>query len=305
MHKPSVSQLVYKVLYPRARHNDPQNWSQHVTRHLVPEVRLETASFYGELNNIEAQYPGLDYAYKSHRQRLCRYPYHRRLFRAFDELHLTRNEILSLCQWEGTRSAKQKYEADSNTHIRDTTTDDMHMARPARQPIAIQHEPPEQSGSMSLTVAARGGSGIPDKRSAELMDLQDESEESGEDDSCGVQLNHHLQAAVEARSRGESVVLDEDFERFVRNMERNDTGMVDIETLIRMPNICPTNEPSNSASTANVAVSISQPTNLEWSLPRVASASTLHGSVPVLSTPPSSYSSMVAPASNPPAGEAR
>lgn len=305
MHKPLVSQLLYKTLYPKPRQNDPSSWAQHISRHLVPEVRLETAAFYGQLDNIEAQYPGLDYAYPPHRQRLWRYPYHRRLFRAFDELHLTRDEILSLCQWEGTRSAKQKYESDSNTEIRDTTLDDMARAEPAQRPIAIIEQVPEPHGSVNVAFCRRREGVITDEQSSGLMDLPEESEESGEeDDSYGVELNHHLRAAAEARSRGENVVVDEGFERFVRNMERNGTGMVDIETLVQMQNICPVNEP-NSSSTGTLPVSISQPPNLDWALPRAGPAPAMHRSVSILSTPSTSYAPVATPASNPPAGEAR
>lgn len=303
MHKPSISQLLYKLLYPRPRQTDPTSWSQHISRHLVPEVRLETAAFYGQLDNIEAQYPGLDYAYPPHRQRLWRYTHHRRLFRAFDQLHLTRDEIWSLCQWEGTVSAKQKYEADSDTRIRDTTVDDMARAEPPQHPIAIV----EQQNALDTAVYRRRGGGFVGEQST-LMDLQEESEESGEEDSsCGVELNNHLHVAVEARSRGEHMVIDEDFERFVRNMERNGTGLANLENLIPTQNVCPTGESSSpaSSSTANVAVSMSQPTNLDWALPRIGSAPAIRGWVPMIAPPSSSYATMATPAPNPPTGEAR
>ncbi|RJE23827.1 hypothetical protein PHISCL_03858 [Aspergillus sclerotialis] len=121
MIKPPLAQIVYSVLFPRPTPRDPGSFAAFITRDLVPEVRLETATFYGSLDCLEAQYPGLDYTYPPHRMRLSRYPWHCRLFKVFDALKLTDNEISSLCRWEGTKSARERYEKEEGVTVHDTT----------------------------------------------------------------------------------------------------------------------------------------------------------------------------------------
>lgn len=123
MHGQSISQLVYRHLFAVSRASDPPCFSAHLKNNLVPEIRQETSTFYGSFESLEAKYPGLDYTHPPHRMRLGRFPHHRRLFRAFDELGLTKNEILSLCRWEGTRWARESYERQERVKIRDTTGD--------------------------------------------------------------------------------------------------------------------------------------------------------------------------------------
>ncbi|KZF22041.1 hypothetical protein L228DRAFT_247652 [Xylona heveae TC161] len=120
-----LPQLVYNHLFPNPRPADPSSFSAHVSRNIVPEVRLETTTFYGALDSTEARYPGLNYSYGPHRMRLRRFPWHRRLFRAFDELGLTESEIASLCRWEGTKWARERYEKEEGVIVRDTTGDEI------------------------------------------------------------------------------------------------------------------------------------------------------------------------------------
>jgi hypothetical protein len=133
-----IDHLVYESIFPKPKPGDPQNFPDLLLRQLVPEVRSETACFYGGLDSLEAQYPGLDYSYPPHRMRLGRYIWHRRLFRAFDTLRLTPSEIASLTKWEGTRWARERYEKEHNIKIRDTTGDCIHnwvdpeLRRPTR-----------------------------------------------------------------------------------------------------------------------------------------------------------------------------
>lgn len=225
MHKPSISTLVYKSLFPRPRQGDPTTFSAHINRNLVPEVRIETANFYGALDCIEAQYPGLDYSHAPHRRRLSRFPWHKKLFRAFDELCLTRNEILSLCQWEGTKSAKDKYERDVGRMIRDTTMDGIAPADEARRPVAYPNpELRDWRAAARLTVADQplvedGMEGEADQESDTDIDILSTSNEDT--------LNAHLRSAAEARARGEGgVVLDEQWEQWLKEaMERNELGV--------------------------------------------------------------------------------
>ena len=188
MHKPTVSALVYKKIYPSPRpQQDPNSWAQHVSRHLVPEVRLETTNFYGALDCVEAQYPGLDYSHPPHRARLWRFTNHRRLFRVMDELGLTKSEIYSLCQWEGTKSAKDKYERDTGRPIRDTTADGVEEDE-RREPVRITHY-----------------------------------EEDDLDDSYGLLLNRRLRDAADRHARGEPVIFDEQWEQWMKEaLERRE-----------------------------------------------------------------------------------
>ncbi|VZH87449.1 unnamed protein product [Fusarium fujikuroi] len=107
-----IDELVYECMFPRPKSNDPQNFQALLQRLLIPEVRQETHSFYGHLDTQEAKYPGLDYTHHTHRIRLSRWQWHRRLFRAFDSLKLTGAEIAGLTKWEGTKWAKEKYEKE-------------------------------------------------------------------------------------------------------------------------------------------------------------------------------------------------
>ena len=117
----NVAQLVYNNIYPNPTSADPPDFSQHLIRHLITEVRIETHRFYGGLETIEAKYPGLNYVHPPHRKRLSQFAHHARLFRAFDELGLTAYEIGELCKWEGTLWARQRYERDEGVRVLDTT----------------------------------------------------------------------------------------------------------------------------------------------------------------------------------------
>ncbi|KAL8672523.1 MAG: hypothetical protein Q9168_003026 [Polycauliona sp. 1 TL-2023] len=130
MHKPGLAPIIYARLYPTPKPTDPPNLQIHISKQLVPEVRQETARFYGHIDCVEAQYPGLDYAVAAHRLRLSRFPYHRRLFQVFDQLRLTNYEIQTLCKWEGTRWARERYEKDVGITVRDTTWEGIAEARP-------------------------------------------------------------------------------------------------------------------------------------------------------------------------------
>ena len=219
MHKPALPPLVYARLFPNPKANDPVSFQAHVTRNLVPEVRLETACFYGPSECLEAQYPGLDYTNPAHRFRLVRFAWHRRLFRVFDELRLATSEIEALCRWEGTKYARQKYERDNHTTIRDTTWDEVEQS--------------EQKGATAIRghVWGRPDDGrqhdvLTDKEVL-VTTNQEETEKSDEDareddsedelqQSIGVDLNRRLIAATEARARGEEVIMDEDWEQWLK-----------------------------------------------------------------------------------------
>ncbi|KAI6850983.1 hypothetical protein KC364_g13965 [Hortaea werneckii] len=120
-----IAHLLYNYLFPRPTPTDPPSFAAHLARNLVPEVRIEVSTFYGDLNSVEARYPGLNYCYPPHRMRLGRFKHHRRLFDAFDSLALTYNEIQDFCCWEGTKWARERYEKDEGISVLDTTGDDI------------------------------------------------------------------------------------------------------------------------------------------------------------------------------------
>lgn len=241
MHKPSITQLVYKQLYPRPNaQKDPPSFAQFVSRLLVHEVRTETTNFYGSLNCVEAQYPGLDYSFWAHRQRLARFPHHKRLFKAFDELGLTKNEIYSICQWEGTKSAKDKYEKDAGRKITDTTLEDVAL-EDERQPPVIHFYGEEDEPS--------------DRSDDEMDTVPNEVSES-----YGVQLNAQLRAAADAHARGQPVVFDEQWEQWMKEaLERNELGVDAIMDAIRDGRPFPASPSANSEVLVEAFMSNSRP----------------------------------------------
>lgn len=120
-----LAHLLYNHLYPHPTSNDPPSFSAHLARNLVPEVRIEVATYYGDLNSAEARYPGLNYCHPPHRMRLGRFKHHKRLFDAFDNLGLTYNEVQDFCCWEGTKWARERYEKDEGVKVVDTTGDEI------------------------------------------------------------------------------------------------------------------------------------------------------------------------------------
>ncbi len=224
MHKPSLAQIVHRATFPRQRTSDPATFAAHIALNLVPEVRIETSTFYGSLDSVEAQYPGLDYSYGPHRMRLSRFPWHRKLFRVFDELGLSEKEIGSLCRWEGTKSARQRYEKEEGVKVRDTTADAIRPASPSPLPSVIIHveDGPEPICETKAKAATYEEAEIPngamDDRGVDCELPLQESEDSSDEEmeSCGVELNHRLLAATAARERGANVPLDEDWEQWLK-----------------------------------------------------------------------------------------
>ena len=236
MHMPSLSQLVYNTTFPRPRTSDPTSFAAHITRNLVPEVRIETSTFYGSLDCIEAQYPGLDYSYGPHRMRLGRFPWHRRLFRVFDELRLTEAEISTLCRWEGTKSARERYEKEEGVKVQDTTANGVRPASPSPLPSIEVHfedgpEPMrdsvpriESQGDTATTTTTAPAAAVSttnaiNDRGVDCVVSHHASEDDSSDEemeSCGVELNHRLLAATAAREQGADVPLDEDWEQWLK-----------------------------------------------------------------------------------------
>ncbi|KAJ6442699.1 histone deacetylase complex protein [Purpureocillium lavendulum] len=204
-----VEELVYECMFPKPKSNDPVHFSAFLQRYLIPEVRQETHSFYGHLDTQEAKYPGLDYNHTTHRIRLSRWPWHRRLFRAFNNLDLTANEIAGLTKWEGTKWAKEKFEKEQGIIIRDTT--DEGFPHWTEIPDFNARDLYEQHHVGASTIRSLG-----------VLDDDDDEEEDDETDgeleSVGVELNERLRAQAARREAGEtSAVLDEEWEQWLKH----------------------------------------------------------------------------------------
>lgn len=295
MKKPRIEDLIMSRLFAPRKDLDPNDWQTHVRRNLVHEVRAETIRFYGPTDCLEAQYPGLDYNKPAHRLRLGHYPYHRRLFRAFDQLQLSDSEIQRLCKWEGTRYAREAYEAQTMIKIRDTTWEG----------IADYSNKP----TTSTRVLLRGGhieanaTGVPRETRAENEDeeLEDSdggelaSEEESEDEtqqSVGVELNQRLLAATEARARGEDVILDPDWEQWLK--EAAERGIHSDVTQLAQPTSATVNAPqtqvywgreipeylSDNPTPAIAAIQASLPPPPQYFLQRTSNVLSATASVP-------------------------
>lgn len=209
-----IDQIVYECMFPRPKSTDPQNFQNLLQRQLVPEVRLETQAFYGHLSSQEAKYPGLDYSHQPHRNRLSRYQWHRRLFRAFDNLGLTKSEIASLTKWEGTRWAKERFEKEQGIVIRDTTGDGIRdWVEPelrSQTPLQAQRADVEDMEDVQE-----------DEGSENDMD-EDGEDSDTEIQSVGIELNERLRAAVASREAGDtSTVMDEEWEQWLKEAAEN------------------------------------------------------------------------------------
>lgn len=220
MRRPSISRLVFKATYPRRYPEDPNSFSEHVTRHLLPEIRAECLTFYGSLDEIEAQYPGFDYTFEPHRRRLSRFPWHRKLFRAFDRLRLTFSEISYLCDWDGTKSAREQYEREQGVTIRDTTADDIPVAPRARLPSVEVDCPDSAEEEEEETREVRPCDAF-FRHTEDGMCLCSQEAETEEDmsneeiESYGLELNNRLIAASAAREQGADVPLDDAWEQWL------------------------------------------------------------------------------------------
>lgn len=234
-----IDEVVFDHLFPRPKPGEPQNFQALLQRNLIPEVRQETHSFYGHLDTQEAKYPGLDYSHPTHRMRLSRWPWHRRLFRAFDSLRLTSSEIANLTKWEGTKWAKEKYEKEQGVIIRDTTADgfpDVDEPAPWRrspQPARSTVSPPRYHISSQVrddtptrttrptaaTTTAREDPEAEDEaeESEDEREIEDDEEEDEEIESVGLRLNERLRTQAARRNAGDtSAVLDEEWEQWLK-----------------------------------------------------------------------------------------
>ena len=133
----------------------------------------------------------------------------------FDYLRLSDHEIQTLCKWEGTRWARERFEKDEGVKVRDTTWDDI-------QPYQRCH-PTVIRGGINVEMEGENGDEEVDGDEEEDEDeqMEDEEDEDGESEdelqqSVGVELNERLIAATAARARGEDATLDADWEQWLK-----------------------------------------------------------------------------------------
>lgn len=225
-----ISVLVYQTLFPNPSPTDPPSFSAHLTKNLVGEVRIETATFYGSLDTIEARYPGLNYAHPPHRKRLGRFPHHKRLFDAFDKLGLTESEIQGFCRWEGTLWARERYERDEGVKVRDTTgmeiTEwvDRRKCRTSSRRSAGINVKTDIEVEIEEVPASAQTTDLPSRHTD--TDMMDEDDESEEDESVGFELNQRLLHAAELREQGVNVAMDPEWEQYLK--EAQERGDLDI-----------------------------------------------------------------------------
>ena len=155
MRRPDIGKIVFDFVWQEPRRCDVQSWEEFIRPdgQFIAEVREERVRFYGPPPNpripslgypLEAQYPGLDYNNPWHRMRLSIGPWHKVIFKAFDTLRLTADEIDSIMTHEGTKFARQQYERQHGVVIWDTTGDDV---RPFVEPFLV----PRKSNAPELS----------------------------------------------------------------------------------------------------------------------------------------------------------
>jgi hypothetical protein len=204
-----IAQLLYNYLYPHPTPSDPPSFSAHLARNLVPEVRIEVATFYGDLNSAEARYPGLNYCYPPHRMRLGRFKHHRRLFDAFDNLDLTYNEIQDFCCWEGTKWARERYEKDEGVKVMDTTGDEIGPfvdRREMRSTEETRRHSITRKTDISVVVEHAESSRVPQPLIEEDdEDMDDAESEADEDSTVDADTEPERESPSEAAAREQHV----------------------------------------------------------------------------------------------------
>lgn len=223
--KHPISVLVYNTLFPNPSPTDPPSFSAHLSKNLVGEVRIETATFYGSLDTIEARYPGLNYAYAPHRKRLGRFPHHKRLFDAFDRLGLTDSEIQGFCRWEGTLWARERYERDEGVTVRDTTGMEIGEWVDRRKYRSASGKGINVKTDIEVEIEeVPAVEDLPDPTrpaDAEMHDGDDESddEDVDVDESVGWELNQRLIHAAALREQGANVPMDPEWEQYLKDAQ--------------------------------------------------------------------------------------
>lgn len=229
-----IAHLLYAYLYPNPTPQDPPSFSAHLARNLVPEVRIEVATFYGDLNSAEARYPGLNYCYAPHRMRLGRFRHHKKLFDAFDNLGLTYNEIQEFCCWEGTKWARERYEKDEGITVIDTTGSEIGPYVDRRELRAQENRRQSITRKTDISVIVEGTGSASgsrqhpvvandDEEMSDAVSDQEDEEESVEEAEARTQ---HVQEVVGRREQSMN-------ERIIAAWEQGQQLPADIEQFIK------------------------------------------------------------------------
>ncbi|GAB7341967.1 hypothetical protein MBLNU457_g0267t1 [Dothideomycetes sp. NU457] len=211
----STSQQLYAHLFPNPDSlRDPPNFSAYLARYLIPEIRIETARFYGSLDTIEARYPGLNYTYAPHIKRLSTFPHHARLFRAIRDLRLSDGEVLDMVRWEGTLWARERFEKDEGVVVRDTTGDGIAewadpRVVPRRFPVKKMVRKMKGKGRAPVTQVGAGPRAGVQEREVVPVVVADGPVEYDEEDE-GEESESDAEEGAEEHEENEDEVLDDD-----------------------------------------------------------------------------------------------
>lgn len=244
--KVPISVLVYNQLFPKPAPTDPPSFSAHLTKNLVGEVRIETATFYGSLDTIEARYPGLNYAHAPHRKRLGRFPHHSKLFEAFDRLGLTESEIQGFCRWEGTLWARERYERDEGVKVEDTTGMEIREWVDRRKRRISRNKGINVKTDIEVEIEEVPATEAPTDRPIDT-EMRDDEESEEEDESVGFELNQRLMHAAMMREQGVNVTMDPEWEQFLKDaQERGELNIDATREALRMmaTQLAQTSDPS-------------------------------------------------------------
>ncbi|TKA33276.1 hypothetical protein B0A50_00829 [Salinomyces thailandicus] len=201
-----IANVLYNHLFPAPTSIDPPSFAAHLARNLVPEVRIEVATFFGHLNSIEARYPGLDYCHAPHRKRLGRFKHHKRLFDAFDFLGITYQEIQDFCCWEGTKWARERYEADENVVVSDTTGDDIGPFVDRRELREVEEQKQKNGvGQLQISTIMEETNGTlgnhPADNEEDMSDAESGSEDGEEEEEDEEEDHEMTETPAEAAAR--------------------------------------------------------------------------------------------------------
>lgn len=223
MRKPEIWKLVLGRLLPAKSDFSRDDWRTYIQRYLLPEIQTETLRFYGENTSAEALHPGLDYVNPGHRARLQAFPRHNQLFGVFDALRLTESEINTLCKWEGTKLAKEHFERQHKTKVKDTTWDGI---QPYNKPTPSRYLTPQRLSQRGCSAQMKTSYELSSTFGAELGDeMMEDSDEFDEDDESGEESEDELQQSygMELNQRLIDGRMDADWEQWMKEaIERGD-----------------------------------------------------------------------------------
>ncbi|KAJ9611746.1 hypothetical protein H2200_004930 [Cladophialophora chaetospira] len=140
-----------------------------------------------------------------------------------NDLGLTDNEVLNLCQWEGTRAAKERYEREARVQVRTTTADEIGAAPVGNGPRATFEDisRPASAGTASSsneTLVAVSQRDDTSSKDAELLPVPE--------DFIGL-----LRHAMQSRLQGDHAHINQAWEAWLKEtLENHDE--IDIDSVM-------------------------------------------------------------------------